>query len=164
MNNRSEPMAKRAAGWREWAALPELGIDRIKVKLDTGAKSSALHAFDITEFERDGVAWAGFSVHPVQRNDEIQISCEAQIADRRWVTNPGGRRQRRIIISTNVRLGGETWPIELGLTDRDEMGFRMLLGRSAMKGALLVDPSRSFLLSPQKRRSGEKIQGAELKV
>jgi len=148
----SETSDKRTAGWREWVALPDLGVDAIKVKLDTGARTSALHAFDVETFRRRGNEHVRFSVHPLQRDDATRVACEARVVDRRWVTNPGGRREQRLIIETALVLGGESWPIELCLTDRDEMGMRMLLGRTAMRDRLTVDPARSFVLGKRRRK------------
>ena len=114
-------------GWREWASLPDLGVDAIKVKLDTGARTSSLHAFDLTHFERSGHRMVRFEVHPVQRSAEDAVLVEALVVDERWVRNSGGGRELRPVIETTVRIGGRAWPIELTLTRRDEMGFRMLL-------------------------------------
>ena len=131
-------------GWREWISLPDLNVPAIKVKVDTGARTSALHAFDIVPFERDGIRYVSFNVHPLQGNDDLVIPCAAPLVDRRKVTNSGGQSQRRHVIATTLLLAGRSWPIELTLTNRDEMRFRMLLGRNAMSGRLLVDPSLSM--------------------
>lgn len=142
------PSRKPAVGWREWAALPELGIGRIKVKVDTGARSSALHAFDIRLLEddgEDGGAWAEFDVHPLQRDLCTTVRCKARLLDERWVRSSTGRRTFRPVISTRVVLGGQSWPIELTLVRRDLLGFRMLIGRQALRRRLVVDPARSFL-------------------
>ena len=125
-------------------ALPELGIDAVKAKLDTGARTSALHAWDQEDFAIDELPWVRFYVHPLQRDDETAVRCAAPLADRRWVTNSGGMRERRSVITTTLGMGEETWVIELTLTNRDEMGFRMLIGREAMRGRLIVDPKRSY--------------------
>jgi len=155
-----ETGGKRIAGWREWLALPELGVDQIKAKLDTGARTSALHAFDIEPFRRRGADWVRFAVHPMQRNDEFSLPAQAKVVDVRGVTNSGGASEARFFIETRVVLGGEAWPIEIGLTNRDEMGFRMLLGRTAMKGHLVVDAARSFLIG-KKKKSKTKAKAKE---
>ncbi len=127
-------------------SLPELGIDAVKAKVDTGARSSSLHAYAIRDFERDGVAMVRFKVHPVQRDTKSWVQAEAALLDRRLVRNPGGREELRPVISTVVSAGGASWRIELTLTSRDTMGFRMLLGRQAMRNRFVVDPGRSFIL------------------
>lgn len=135
---------KTIIGWREWASLPEIGIDRIKVKVDTGARNSALHAYNTSLISKNGENWIHFDIHPDQ-NDETTIrSCMVRLIDRRWVTNSGGTRERRFVIETPIRIGDSEWPIIITLTNRDEMGFRMLVGRSAIKGKYMVDPARSF--------------------
>jgi hypothetical protein len=135
---------KTIIGWREWASLPEIGIDRIKVKVDTGARNSALHAYNTSLISKNGENWIHFDIHPDQ-NDETTIrSCMVRLIDRRWVTNSGGARERRFVIETPIRIGDNEWPIIITLTNRDEMGFRMLVGRSAIKGKYMVDPARSF--------------------
>ena len=131
-------------GWREWAALPELGVESIKAKLDTGARTSSLHAFDLEHFVEGGERKVRFEVHPRQRSARDAITVEAEVVDERWVKNSGGHRELRPVIETLVRLGTEEWPIELTLTRRDEMGFRMLLGRQALRGRVAVDSGRSF--------------------
>lgn len=142
MKRPKEP--KMIIGWREWISLPDLNVPAIKVKVDTGARTSALHAFDIVPFERDGIRCVSFNVHPLQGNDDLVIPCSAPLVDCRNVTNSGGQSQRRHVIATTLLLAGRSWPIELTLTNRDEMRFRMLLGRNAMSGRLLVDPSLSM--------------------
>lgn len=131
-------------GWREWVQLPDLGVRRIKAKLDTGARTSALHAFGIREFVRDGVDMVRFEIHPVQRSAASAVQVEAVVIEHRSVRNSGGVQEHRPVIRTAVKVGEMTWPIELTLTRRDEMGFRMLLGRQALRGRAVVDPGRSF--------------------
>ena len=120
-------------GWREWIGLPDLGIKKIKVKVDTGARSSSLHAFNQRIFERDGEEWVRFEVHPVQRKCDEALEVEAKIAEFRSVRSSSGRASMRPVIITSVELLGITWPVELTLARRDEMGFRMLLGRQAFR-------------------------------
>lgn len=131
-------------GWREWLALPGLGVDRIKAKVDTGARTSALHAFGLERFERDGRTMVRFEAHPVQRDTSVRIPVEAELTDRRKVRTSSGDQTLRPVIWTDVELMGRRWEIELTLIRRDPMGFRMLLGRQAVKGRFLVDPGRSF--------------------
>ena len=131
-------------GWREWVSLPELGIDAIKAKIDTGARTSALHAYRISPFEEDGRRRVHFAVHPVQRRKLPEVECVADVIDERMVTSSSGHRERRLVIRTPLDVGGRVWPIEITLTDRDEMSFRMLLGRQALRRRVLIDPGRSF--------------------
>lgn len=137
-------MNATTVGWREWASLPELGITAIKMKVDTGARTSALHAFSVAVFARDGKEWVRFKIHPFQNNDEVR-ECEAPLLDRRVVSDSGGHREERPVIRTLLALGERRWPIEMTLTDRETMQFRMLLGRTAMEH-LAVHPRASFLL------------------
>lgn len=137
------------AGWREWVALPQLGIPAVKAKLDTGARTSALHAHDIEVFTENGVQRVRFTVHPVQRNTSVSLTCVADVADRRRITDSGGHAESRYLIETELALGGAVWPIKLSLTNRDPMRFRMLLGRTAMRGHMVVDPGRSFVTGAQ---------------
>lgn len=131
-------------GWREWVGLPELGIQRIKVKVDTGARSSALHAFDIHTFDRSGQEYVRFKVHPIQRNTRVTVAAEMPILEFRPIRSSTGHVTERPVILAHVELMGERWPIELTLASRDEMGFRMLLGRQAVRGRFLVDSGGSY--------------------
>ena len=148
--------AQTVIGWREWVALPDIGVDRIKAKVDTGARSSSLHAFRLRHFDRGGEPWVRFQVHPAQRKPEPSIDVEAKVLEYREVRSSSGKTSRRPVIVTRVALLGESWPIELTLASRDEMGFRMLLGREAIKGRFLVDSANSFYGSGPsgKRKSG----------
>lgn len=133
------------AGWREWVALPELGIDLIKAKMDTGARTSCIHAFFVEAFQNNqGEQWVRFSLHPNQQETDTVLHCEAPVVDYRQVTDSGGHREMRYVIRTLLRCGGREWPIEATLTNRDSMKFRMLIGRTAMVNQLLIDPQRSF--------------------
>ena len=151
MIKRKNHTPKLIVGWREWAQLPELGVEMIKVKIDTGAKTSSLHAFDLSTFTYMGRDCVQFDVHPLQDNDFVTHRCISPIVDYRWITSSTGHRQRRFIIYTPIKIGEFTSFIEISLANRDEMGFRMLVGRTALKGRILVDPSHSFLLSHKAR-------------
>lgn len=131
-------------GWREWVGLPDLGIRRIKAKVDTGARSSSLHAFDLETFERGRESWVRFRVHPVQRKTTKTVQTEAQILEYRSVRSSSGKASLRPVIVTTVHLLGVSWPVELTLANRDEMGFRMLLGREAFRRRFLIDAGGSY--------------------
>lgn len=139
-------------GWREWVGLPDLGIKTIKAKVDTGARSSSLHAYDVEDFHRDGSSWVRFKVHPVQRKNDVVIVAEAKVLEYRSVRSSSGKASRRPVIVTNVELRGRTWPVELTLANRDAMGFRMLLGREAFRRRFLVDAGTSYVNGKPKRR------------
>lgn len=138
-------IGRTRVGWREWVSLPDLGIKAIKAKIDTGARTSSLHAYFVEPFREKGVAKVRFGIHPVQRNEDIATVCVATVLDIRTVTNSGGHREDRFVIETPVCLGDMEWRIKMTLTNRDTMLFRMLLGRTAMRNRIVVDPSRSFL-------------------
>jgi hypothetical protein len=132
-------------GWREWIGLPELGIAGIKVKVDTGARSSALHAFQVRRYQREGREWVRFQVHPLQRDAMTTVDVEAPLLGERWVRSSTGKATLRPVIVTSVVLGPWSWNAEVTLVRRDLMGFRMLLGRQAVRNRFLVDPGRSYL-------------------
>jgi hypothetical protein len=140
-------------GWREWLVLPELGIPAIKAKLDTGARTSSLHTFSIESFRSHGRPKVRFGIHPLQKRRDVELFCVADVVDRRVVSDSGGHRELRYVISTPVQLGDTTWPVEITLTNRDTMRFRMLIGRSAMRDRLIVDPDRSYLTGRSLARS-----------
>ena len=141
------------AGWREWVKLPDLGIPSIKAKLDTGARTSSLHAFQIKVFRRGEKRFARFIVQPEQRSKLHAIECVAPLIDKRPVRPSSGIAEVRHVVQTRVELLGERWEIEVTLTRRDAMGFRLLLGRQALRDRLLVDPGRSFV-------NGRRIKGS----
>jgi hypothetical protein len=143
---------KLYVGWREWLALPELGIPAIKAKIDTGARTSALHAFTLQPFRANGRLQVRFGIHPLQRRKDIKINCVADVIDQRVVRDSGGHKETRYVIQTPMRMGDHQWPIEISLTNRDSMLFRMLLGRTAMQLHVLVDPGASFLTGRQLAR------------
>jgi hypothetical protein len=132
-------------GWREWVALPDLGVARIKAKVDTGARSSAIHAFDVEYFEQDGKQLVRFVLHPRQQNTKVTINAQAEVLEYRSVRSSTGHVTERPVIVTEVSLFGKQWPVELTLVNRDDMGFRMLLGRQALRRRFTVDPAASFL-------------------
>lgn len=131
-------------GWREWIALPELGVKRVKAKVDSGAKTSSLHVSKLIEFERDGKPWVRFRIHPFQKRREKFKTVETPVVDVRSVRSSSGQASIRPVIATRIVLLGQAWPVELTLADRSQMGFRMLLGREAFRGRFLVDVAGSF--------------------
>ncbi len=133
--------------------MPDLGVDAIKAKVDTGARSSALHAFDLERTHRDGVPVVRFSLHPLQRRTRPTVQAEAPVIDERRIRSSSGRAEMRPVILTTVVIDGEAWEVELTLTRRDTMGFRMLLGRQAVRGRFLVDPGRSYLTGRRRASS-----------
>lgn len=147
------------AGWREWVSLPDLGVEWVKAKLDTGARSSAIHAFDLTELERDGRSWVRFSIHPWQRSTDDIVEVELPVHDRRTIRSSTGHEQERYVVLMDVRLLDRTIPVEMTLSRRDEMGFRLLIGREALRQGFLVDSSRSYLGGRPKRRTRRKNRG-----
>jgi hypothetical protein len=142
----SSKLVKKIIGWREWVGFPELGIEKIKAKIDTGARSSALHAYGIQTYRtRSGKIKVKFVVHPIQKNNRDIVQCHADLVDQRFVKSSSGQKELRTTVLTQLQIGTETWPIELTLTNRDNMGFRLLIGRTAIKKKFLVDAQKSFL-------------------
>ncbi len=148
---------KKNIGSEEWCGFPDLGLPVIKARVDSGAKTSSLHAFNIHTFRRNNEKWVSFEVHPIQGSRRTVIRCERPIVDRRAVKSSSGEAEKRYVISTPMTLGGDTWDVELTLTNRDSMGYRMLLGREAMKGRVLIDPYHSFLQGAYTKKEVEKI-------
>jgi hypothetical protein len=139
-------------GWREWVSLSELGITRIKAKIDTGARTSALHAFSLKTMVVRGKDKIRFDIHPLQHNTSTVITCTADVVDKRVVTDSGGHREERYVIETPITLFGQTWPIEITLTEREDMLFRMLLGRGALRRRFIVNPTRSFITTRVRKK------------
>ena len=135
---------KIIVGSEEWCGFPDLGVPAIKVRVDSGAKTSSIHAFNIQPFKRHGESWVSFEVHPLQSNRRTTMKCESKVIDRRLIRSSSGIAEKRYVISTPLSLGYRVWDIELTLANRDSMGYRMLLGREAMNDRILVDPSASF--------------------
>jgi hypothetical protein len=131
-------------GWREWISLPELGITKIKTKVDTGARTSALHAFFVEPYKEQGAQHVRFGIHPIQGDSETSIICTAPVMDKREVTDSGGHKETRYIIEATAEIGTTKRKIEMSLTNRDTMKFRMLLGRTALAGEFKVDPELSY--------------------
>ncbi len=141
-----KPIKKHTTiGWREWVSLPALGIEKIKAKIDTGARTSALHAFSLRPFIEQGKHKIHFELHPFQRDNTAVITCVADVVDKRIVTDSGGHREERYVIQTPITIAGQVWSIEITLTERENMLFRMLLGRSALRKRFVVNPARSFV-------------------
>ena len=156
----SDLTAATVAGWREWVALPDLDVEWVKAKVDTGARSSALHAYDVTVVERDGVEHAAFEIHPWQRSELDARRVELPVVDRRIVRSSTGHEEERLVVRTTLRIVWLDLDAELTLANRDEMGFRMLVGREAIRGRVLVDPARSYL-GPRPTRAIRRRNRAE---
>jgi len=159
LKTETEPLI--TLGWREWVGLPGLGIRQIKAKVDTGARTSTLHAFEIEDFEQNGKKRVRFKIHPVQRDNGMVTECVADVIDQRIVSDSGGHREKRWVICTDVVIGPHVWRAEITLTGRDDMLFRMLLGRTAMKNRARVDPSRSYLVGKKRVTAPRKKKAAK---
>lgn len=133
-------------GWREWLSLPSLDIPLIAAKIDTGARTSCLHAYDVKPFVNEGAPWVEFALHPLQQNTEFGVLRQVPVLDQRQVTDSGGHTEERYVIQSDIAINGQEWPIEITLTNRDTMRFRMLLGRTAMNEHCVVNPALSWQL------------------
>jgi len=133
-------------GWKEWISLPDLNIPAIKAKMDTGARTSALHAFNIKEFEKEAQRWVRFTVQPLRKKPDIEIQCVSNVLGMREIKNSGGNIENRYVIKTTVVLGKKIWPVEFTLTNREDMLFRILLGRMALKDNFKVDPGKKYIM------------------
>jgi hypothetical protein len=132
-------------GWKEWLALPDLKIPALKAKIDTGARTSALHTFSLETFTSQGQLMVRFGIHPLRKRSDVELFCEAPVVDQRLVKDSGGHAEMRYVIETKILLGTLLWPIKISLTSREGMMFRMLLGRTALKDRFIVDPARAYL-------------------
>jgi hypothetical protein len=146
---------KTTIGWREWVSMPELGVKEVKAKVDTGADNSSLHAFNIERFTEDDRPMVRFEVHPHQRKKRPVVECVAEVVGERMVKNPGGRAEKRPVIRTKLVVAGEEFEALVNLTTRDEMTFRMLLGRRTVRSNFIVDPGRSYLGERPSRQESE---------
>jgi len=144
--------AKAIIGWREWVRLPQFGVHHIKAKVDSGARSAALHAFSVEPYTERGVLRVRFKLHPLKKRPELIKECDAEVVDRRVVSDSGGHRERRFVIVSEIVLGQFCWPAEITLTDRENMMFRMLLGRTTLEQHFLIDPMSSYLVGEHPRR------------
>lgn len=132
-------------GWREWIALPEIGVSWLKAKIDTGAQTSALHATHVEEFTRDNEEWVRFTVHPWQDSELDAVTVERPVHDRRTVRSSSGHAQDRLVVHMDVSLCGRTIPAEVTLTSREEMVFRMLIGREVLRQGFVVDSAAEYV-------------------
>lgn len=150
---------KIIVGSEEWCGLPQLGIPAVKARVDSGARTSALHAFNIRVFKRSGVSWVSYELHPIQHNRRVIVRCESEVVDRRMVKSSSGVAEKRYVIKTLLQLGGHSWEIEVTLTNRDSMGYRMLFGRTAMLERVLVDPSAKLLCGDYRKEEINNLYG-----
>jgi ribosomal protein S6--L-glutamate ligase len=155
-----QKLAPLTVGWKEWISLPQLGLPAVKAKMDTGARTSSIHAEEMHSFTRDGIAYLRFVVHPLQRK-KLAVCCEAPLVDERSVKSSSGHREQRPVIRTSLSLGGREWVIDLNLTDRGSMGSRMLIGREAMQGYLIIDPHSMFRFGPRLKADLAAVYGME---
>ncbi|GAA5105718.1 RimK/LysX family protein [Alloalcanivorax gelatiniphagus] len=146
-------------GWREWVALPQADVPWVKAKIDTGARSSSIHAYDLEAYERDGEEWVRFSIHPWQRSDDDHVELTLPVLDRREVRSSNGQVEQRYAVALDVTLAGRTITTVMTLSNRDEMGFRMLIGREALERGFLVDASRSYVGGKPRRAVRRKNWG-----
>lgn len=160
MQNTTE---KLLIGAKEWCCFPALAVTAVKARIDSGAKISSLHAVNIEPFVRSASEWVRFSIHPLQQNSDLTITCEAPVTDRRIIRSSNGTGEERIIINTPLTLHGNTWNIDVSLTNRQRMTYRMLLGREAMAGRLLIDSDKSFMAGKLSAAQLEVLYGASAK-
>lgn len=157
----SKSTSKKIIGSEEWCSFPELGIPAIKARVDSGAKTSSIHAFNIQPFRRSGQTWVSFEIHPIQNNRRTVIRCERPVIDKRVIKSSSGLSETRYVVNAHLKLGEELWEVELTLANRDSMGFRMLLGREAMQNRLIVDPSEKNILGEIKSDVISSLYGKE---
>lgn len=136
---------KKPLGWREWIGFPGLNIAKMKAKIDTGARTSALHAFKVEPFTRNAQQWVRFAIHPIQGNTEKVVECESRVKDQRVVRDSGGHDELRYVIDAVITIGEDLLRCEVTLTDRDSMIFRVLLGRTALRSRYVIHPGKSYL-------------------
>ena len=153
MDHNSKVLSKMLIGWQEWCALPEFDIAYIKAKIDTGAKTSSLHAFNIKEFRKNNQKYVSFEIHPIQDDNDIVIKAKAKVIDQRNVMSSNGHKELRYVITTDLILGSAIIPIELTLSNRDPLRFRMLLGRDALSISSVIDPAKKNCLGKKSRRA-----------
>lgn len=152
----NDSKTKTTIGWREWLSLPELGIPAVKAKIDTGARTSALHACFLETFEEKGIQKIRFRFHPLQKKRTVELTCVADVVDQRIVCDSGGHNEYRYVIRSKIVVGSSEIEAEITLTDRDTMQFRMLLGRTALANQFLVDPNQSYLMGPRPKNAYKK--------
>lgn len=148
---------KMVIGWHEWCALPKLHLPAIKAKIDTGAKTSALHAFEIKPYKKQSETYVKFLIHPIQGDDETVVQCRAKVVDIRSVMSSNGHKEKRYVISTPLVMGGERWDIEVTLSNRDPLTYRMLLGREALERHVIIDPHRINCLGKMSKKQQYKF-------